>query len=150
MCVLTGRHSHLMQYMTPNGGPRSANQVDPTSRMVLPNVHSATKMRKTTEYEHLYNYYLHKSIKEAPSQRDVSLGWHTKICILIVSVCACVRASRRTQSVAHFRRKSPMLCMFRFRAAAPGQECASAGSHRKIASRRLLTIKLAADARHLA
>lgn len=36
-------HSHLMQYMTPKGGPKSANQVEPSSRICLPNVHSATK-----------------------------------------------------------------------------------------------------------
>lgn len=39
----TGMHSHLMQYMTPKGGPKSANQVEPSSRICLPNVHSAAR-----------------------------------------------------------------------------------------------------------
>lgn len=38
----TATHSHLIQYMTPNGGPRSANQVEPISRTVFPNWHSET------------------------------------------------------------------------------------------------------------
>lgn len=39
---LTGMHSHLMQYIIPKGGPRSACHVDPSSRICLPKVHSAT------------------------------------------------------------------------------------------------------------
>lgn len=35
--LLTGTHSHLMQYMTPNGGPKSAYHVEPNSRSVFPN-----------------------------------------------------------------------------------------------------------------
>lgn len=40
-------HSHLMQYITPKGGPKSANHVEPNSRICLPKVHSETK-RKTS------------------------------------------------------------------------------------------------------
>lgn len=40
LLTLTGTHSHLMQYITPNGGPRSAYQVDPSSRSVFPKWHS--------------------------------------------------------------------------------------------------------------
>lgn len=40
--TLTGMHSHLMQYITPKGGPRSANHVEPNSRTCLPNWHSET------------------------------------------------------------------------------------------------------------
>jgi len=43
----TGIHSHLMQYMTPKGGPKSANHVEPSSRICLPKVHSEKK-RKTS------------------------------------------------------------------------------------------------------
>lgn len=39
---LTETHSHLMQYITPNGGPKSANHVDPSSRNCFPNWHSET------------------------------------------------------------------------------------------------------------
>jgi hypothetical protein len=41
--VLTGIHSHFMQYITPKGGPRSANHVDPISCSDFPNWHSATE-----------------------------------------------------------------------------------------------------------
>lgn len=37
---LTGVHSQRMQYITPKGGPKSANHVEPSSRVCLPNVHS--------------------------------------------------------------------------------------------------------------
>jgi len=47
MCTSTGMHSHLMQYMTPKGGPKSANHVEPSSRICLPKVHSEKK-RKTS------------------------------------------------------------------------------------------------------
>lgn len=38
--IRTGTHSHLMQYMTPKGGPKSANHVVPSSRICLPKLHS--------------------------------------------------------------------------------------------------------------
>lgn len=44
--LLTGTHSHLMQYMTPNGGPKSAYHVEPNSRSVFPNWHSEMKTKK--------------------------------------------------------------------------------------------------------
>jgi hypothetical protein len=37
-----------MQYITPKGGPKSANHVDPNSFIVLPNWHSEKKKKKTT------------------------------------------------------------------------------------------------------
>jgi len=40
--TLTATHSHLMQYITPKGGPKSAYQVEPNSRRTLPNWHSVT------------------------------------------------------------------------------------------------------------
>lgn len=49
---LTGTHSHLIQYITPNGGPKSAYHVEPNSRNVFPNRHSA-KERKPERQEKL-------------------------------------------------------------------------------------------------
>jgi hypothetical protein len=43
--LLTGIHSHLMQYMTPKGGPRSANHTEPISCRDFPNWHSVTENR---------------------------------------------------------------------------------------------------------
>lgn len=42
----TGIHSHLIQYMIPKGGPKSANHIEPSSRICLPKVHSETKGKK--------------------------------------------------------------------------------------------------------
>lgn len=39
----TGIHSHLIQYMIPKGGPKSANHTEPSSRICLPKVHSETR-----------------------------------------------------------------------------------------------------------
>lgn len=38
--ILTGTHSHFMQYIIPNGGPKSANHVVPSSLILFPNWHS--------------------------------------------------------------------------------------------------------------
>jgi hypothetical protein len=38
-----------MQYITPKGGPKSANHVDPNSFIVLPNWHSERKKEKNIE-----------------------------------------------------------------------------------------------------
>lgn len=38
--LLTGTHSHLMQYIFPNGAPKSGNHVDPSSFSSLPKWHS--------------------------------------------------------------------------------------------------------------
>lgn len=43
---LTGTHSHLIQYITPNGGPKSAYHVEPNSRNVFPNRHSIMKSER--------------------------------------------------------------------------------------------------------
>lgn len=44
--LLTGTHSHFMQYIRPNGGPKSGNHVDPSSLIVFPNTHSANKLKE--------------------------------------------------------------------------------------------------------
>lgn len=46
LSLLTATHSHFMQYITPNGGPKSAYHVEPSSRNVLPNWHSDTVRKK--------------------------------------------------------------------------------------------------------
>lgn len=56
--VLTGTHSHLMQYIFPNGAPRSGNHVEPSSFSSLPKWHSAKEKRK--EEEKYYSIVQHQ------------------------------------------------------------------------------------------
>lgn len=44
-----------MQYITPNGGPKSANHVDPNSRNCLPNWHSETIKKNRLVYLNIIN-----------------------------------------------------------------------------------------------
>lgn len=46
--LCTGTHSQRRQYMTPNGGPRSANHVDPNSLNWVPNWHSGIKTNRNS------------------------------------------------------------------------------------------------------
>lgn len=76
--VLTGTHSHLMQYIFPNGAPRSGNHVEPSSFSSLPKWHSAKERRKE-EKKLLFhcttskNYVSFKSIRSRGLSENVSL-----------------------------------------------------------------------------
>lgn len=63
---LTGIHEHSIQYITPNGGPKSAYHFEPNSRNVFPNRHSATAPNKNKRKKLKRQEKLIKFIKERP------------------------------------------------------------------------------------
>lgn len=74
---LTGIHEHSIQYITPNGGPKSAYHFEPNSRNVFPNRHSATTKNyqmKLKRQEKLIKFIMERPFfSHKPIQQNVTL-----------------------------------------------------------------------------